>query len=372
MVNRKSSGFIHIPFCLSKCPYCDFYSYPADSQEIESYTVALVLRIRALKDQIRGYEIDSVYFGGGTPTVLECDKLCNILSALSAYNISKKAEITLEANPGTITPEALLSLRCAGFNRISIGMQSAENSELLFIGRAHTAAQAKTAVAAARKAGFDNISIDLMLGLPGQTRKSLEKSIAAAQEAEHISAYILKLEPGTPMFEKYPDGTMGEDETAELYLYCCERLNAFGFVQYEISNFARPGFASKHNMKYWKLGDYIGLGPGAHSYFKGRRFFFPRDTKTFIAESFLEDAFADAKKEETDTLTEYIMLSLRTADGIAEKELEKLGTAPGPAMALLEKYEKAGYAKRTSGGFRLTPKGFLISNTIISDILLAV
>lgn len=360
--------YIHIPFCRSKCGYCDFHSRPAADGEYERYETALVSRIRALRGEIRDFEIDSVYFGGGTPSLMPEDKLRAVLLEIKAYTITTDAEITLEANPGTVCERSLSALRRAGFNRISFGMQSAVDLELRAIGRLHGERDTDEAFQAARRAGFDNISLDLMLGLPGQTRDSLERSISAAVRAEHISAYILKLEPGTPLAKAYPNGTMGDDETAELYLYCCERLADLGYRQYEISNFARPGYASRHNLRYWTLKDYIGLGPAAHSFFKGKRFFFPRDTESFIRGS-RACAFTGAEEEETDLVSEYIMLSLRTAAGISGKRLSELGADREKIFAVLEKYEKYGYARRTGDGFRLTPKGFLISNTIIADAL---
>lgn len=364
--------YIHIPFCFSKCPYCDFYSYAFKAGDRESYAAALAARLRALGDTLSGYRIDTVYFGGGTPGVMQAADLCDILFEIKAYNISGDAELTLETNPGAADEKDLFLLRRAGFNRISLGMQSSADSELLSIGRVHRDADTARAVTAARRAGFENISLDLMLGLPGQTAQSLRESIyAAAERSEHISAYILKLEPGTPLEARYKNGIKDDDEQADLYLFCCEALSSLGFTQYEISNFARPGYFSRHNSRYWNLREYIGLGPGAHSFFNGRRFFFPRDTAHFINPN-SADVFSGAREEEIDLKTEYIMLSLRTSAGISERELERWGISPAPVLKTLEKYREPGYVIKTRDGCRLTPKGFLISNTIIADALSAV
>ncbi len=357
--------YLHIPFCVSKCLYCDFFSAPGDETAMDAYTDVLIRRIRALSSLSGIRQFSSVYFGGGTPTALGVRRLCSILDEAAKAGLAGNAEVSLEANPATVRPDGLRSLRSSGFNRISIGVQSFFPEELSALGRIHTVSDAKKAVSDAFGAGFSNISLDLMLGLPGQTVRRAESSVdeALALGVTHLSAYCLKLEPGTPMYRAHPGGRglPDDDETADIYLSCTEKLSAAGLEQYEISNFARPGFRCRHNLLYWELGEYIGLGPSAHSFFGGKRFFFPRGS-SFSAP--FSHPFSGAEHENFDPETEYIMLSLRTTKGVSRRRLP-----PGGAE-LLSQCASHGLARETEDGFRLTPEGFLVSNQIISDILL--
>lgn len=360
--------YLHIPFCLRKCPYCDFYSLMCGDDIKAQYVNALIsdIRARGNKDII----VDTVYFGGGTPTTLTSVQLCNILCAVrDSFSVSDDAEITTEANPCTVKVECLGELVQAGFNRISLGVQSCNDSELEALGRLHSFRQAKEAVYNAYRAGFRNISCDLMLGIIGQTEQSLLHSIdtLCGMPVTHISAYMLKIEEGTPYDRaEIRNKTASDDDMAELYLSAVQRLENHGFFQYEISNFCKDGMRSRHNMKYWSLEDYLGFGSSAHSFFGGKRFYYDRDIAGYISDCgntlSIEDNAPDA-------LTEYTMLSLRTTDGINSVKFAELGGDIRVFEALTDSLSKHGMAARSGDNMRLTPKGFLISNSIIVQLL---
>ena len=275
--------YVHIPFCRQKCIYCDFYSLPNREEEMDAYCAALETRL--LETDFSGCAADTVYFGGGTPSLLDPARLNAVLETVyRACKVVPEAEITLEANPDSAGDRnALRDLRSAGFNRISLGMQSASDAELASLGRVHTMEQVRRAVDAARWAGFDNLSLDLIYGLPGQTVETWRKNLEAAVSLlpEHLSCYGLKAEKGTPLYARR-DLLPCEEIQAEMYLETVKFLEVNGFLQYEISNFAKPGRESRHNLKYWTLGEYAGFGPGAHSDFRGVRCAWPRDLTEWL------------------------------------------------------------------------------------------
>ena len=362
---RPLGLYIHIPFCRSKCAYCDFYSLPGAEDRMDAYLGALRASLRAAAPRAAGYTVDSVYFGGGTPSLFGAARLAAALGEIRRlFSAAPDAEFTFEANPESARDaDALRTLREAGFNRISLGMQSAHDGELRAVGRVHTAADTAAAVKAARAAGFANLSLDLILGLPGQTRASWRESLdaACALAPEHVSCYALKLEPGTPLWARRSEAALPDDDAqADLYLDAVETLAAAGCAQYEISNFARPGFASRHNLKYWTLGEYLGFGPGAHSDFGGRRFALARDLDAFLAgrRVYSEDAAVSPRER----AAERVMLGLRTTRGIAPDELP---LPFGGAEAALRECAAHGLAEQSGGRWRLTPRGFLVSNAII-------
>ncbi len=288
----------------------------------------------------------------------------------SCYHVAPGAEITLEANPDSAC-DGLSDLRRAGFNRISLGVQSTDDEMLRRIGRIHTWEQVRQAVAAIRSAGFHNLSLDLIYGLPGQDMGLWQKSLsdAVALAPEHISAYGLKLEPGTPLYRRQAELTFpDDDQQAEMYLWAVDFLAKNGYDQYEISNFARPGFASRHNLRYWHLAEYAGFGPGAHSDFGGVRYAWSRDLDGYIAgEMALSEQTRIAPAERA---REYVMLGLRTAEGISPAALEQRYVVSfAPLEKLFRSYETHGLAKRTETTWRLTPRGFLVSNAIIGELL---
>ena len=362
--------YIHVPFCKQKCVYCDFYSLPHREDLMDAYVSALEGQLERFS-QAADYSADTVYFGGGTPSYLGPDRLCRLLRKVqAAFRVAHGAEITLEANPDSAgSPEDLSALRRAGFNRISLGMQSARDDELKAIGRIHTMAQVRAAVNAARKAGFDNLSLDLIYGLPGQDLPRWRENLAAAValDPEHLSCYGLKAEPGTPLYARR-DTLPGDEVQADMYLETVDFLERRGYAQYEISNFAKPGRESRHNLKYWTLEEYLGFGPGAHSCFQGRRFAWSRDLDGYLTGS--PALSEDQTLSQRDRAEEYVMLRLRLAQGLRPDRFEGLfGLDFSPFLPFLELCEKAGYAVRREDAWRLTPQGFLVSNQIIGELL---
>ena len=364
--------YIHIPFCKAKCAYCDFYSLAHSEEKMDAYMAALLRHLEEVAPRAAGMQVDTVYFGGGTPSYLGAARLCRILqTVLRRYDVARDAEITLEANPDSAGDwKELRKLRRAGFNRLSLGVQSTDDALLRRIGRVHTYEQVQQAVMAARKAKFTNLSLDLIYGLPGQTMEDWQRTLAdaVALGPEHLSCYGLKLEEGTPLWQQRQTLTLPDDDAqADMYLYTVAALGEMGYEQYEISNFAKPGKASRHNLKYWNMEEYAGFGPGAHSDFGGVRYGYVRDIDSYIAGKLVL-----SESENDSTLArdyEYVMLSLRTAAGIDRQTFEKRYRQRfQPMETLFEQYEKAGLALPTEGGWRLTPKGFLVSNSIIAAL----
>ena len=364
--------YIHIPFCKAKCAYCDFYSLAHSEEKMDAYMAALLRHLEEVAPRAAGMQVDTVYFGGGTPSYLGAARLCRILqTVLRRYDVARDAEITLEANPDSAGDwKELRRLRRAGFNRLSLGVQSTDDALLRRIGRIHTYEQVQQAVTAARKAKFTDLSLDLIYGLPGQTMEDWQRTLAdaVALGPEHLSCYGLKLEEGTPLWQQRQTLTLPDDDAqADMYLYTVAALGEMGYEQYEISNFAKPGKASRHNLKYWRMEEYAGFGPGAHSDFGGVRYGYVRDIDSYIAGRLV------LSESETDSTLardyEYVMLSLRTAAGIDRQTFEKRYRQRfQPMETLFEQYEKASLASRTEGGWRLTPRGFLVSNSIIAAL----
>lgn len=361
--------YVHIPFCKQKCVYCDFYSLPRREDLMDAYVSAL--RAQLAEADFSGYEADTVYFGGGTPSYLGPRRLTALLEAASAAcPIAPGAEITLEANPDSAgDPDALSALRQAGFNRVSLGMQSASDEELRAIGRVHTMAQVRASVDAVRRAGFDNLSLDLIYGLPGQSLSRWRENLSAAAALcpEHLSCYGLKAEPGTPLYARR-DTLPGDEAQADMYLQTVDFLESRGYRQYEISNFAKPVRESRHNLKYWTLGEYAGFGPGAHSDFRGRRYAWARDLEAYLRGN--PPRSEDQAMTPRDREAEWLMLSLRLVRGLDMAAWEERFRRPfAPFLPFLKRCEAAGYAAREEGRWRLTPRGFLVSNQIIGSLL---
>lgn len=368
--------YIHIPFCNSKCAYCDFYSRCGTKHEYGEYTEALVRHISEAQMRSSDYVVDTIYFGGGTPTAIGERNLIRILNEVChSFKISEDCEITTEANPNSVTLRGLKKLRRAGFNRISFGMQTKDPSELRVLGRTHTFDDVKNAVEWSRKAKFKNVSLDLMYGLPSQSVDSFLDSLdaAIALSPEHISCYSLKLEEGTPLAER-PETLYlpSDDEQADMYLAAVTRLFDEGYVQYEISNFAKEGYLSRHNMKYWTLGEYWGFGPSAHSLVGRKRFSYIRDTALYIDAMNTHGEVIDKIETINDFARcgEYLMLGLRTAEGISGDVVEKKYLTYFDVIEkVLLRYHKSGHADFDGHKWRLTPEGFLVSNRIIGDVL---
>ncbi len=372
----KSLGiYIHIPFCKKKCGYCDFYSVPGcDERLMDSYLSALVRQMDDYFGNGARPAVDTVYIGGGTPSLFGGKRIAKLLGELKKrVTLLGGAEVTVEVNPESVDKDLLKRLKEAGVNRASMGVQSTDNAELVALGRLHTWEEAQSAFALIKQYLTDNISIDLMYGLSGQTQQGWFKTLteAAALGARHISCYCLKLEEGTPMFLQAP--TLPDDDTsADMYLCACEKLEKWGYRQYEISNFAIKGYQARHNSKYWDLSEYLGLGCSAHSLYGGQRFSFISDVETFISNV----AAAKPIAEEMDDMSvagrmgEYVMLKLRTVEGIdPDYFFSRFGVLFDPYAQTLDKYISTGHVKKEYGRYRLTQEGFLISNVIISDVI---
>jgi oxygen-independent coproporphyrinogen-3 oxidase len=378
------SIYIHIPFCASKCPYCDFHSYAVlNSAELDGYANALCREILSWSQKLKDKTVKTVYIGGGTPSVFGAERLIKVLAAIqknfelpqkyssaqrnkekSAKNDDTKIEITVEINPESASFELFSCLAESGVNRISMGVQSLVKAEAEALGRlcALSGEELKNIIKTAQKAGIQNVSVDLMLGIPMQTANTAVYSArqAAKSGATHISAYMLKCEPNTPFGKKTPRLPC-DDETADIYLACCGELESHGFKQYEISNFAKTGCKSNHNLAYWQLSDYIGIGASAHSFINGKRFFYPRDTANFM------NGAKPVQDGSGGGADEFIMLGLRLTKGLSLKTLEqKFGISAPAILNALKLPLNCGLAVCENGRLQLTRQGFLMSNSVIS------
>ncbi len=368
----KSLGiYVHIPFCIQKCGYCDFCSFPSMSEGIkERYTDELCRRISGYASAASAFEADTVYFGGGTPSTLSVSCVERILNAIKkTFKVSDRAEITFECNPGTVDGKYFSAIRSAGVNRISMGLQSALDSELSLLGRIHSRGDFEKCFWAARDAGFDNISADVMYGIPDQTMESFEETLRflTALEPEHISAYGLMIEEGTSFEKRVSELRLADDDGQyDMYMLCGEYLAARGYEKYEISNFARRGKRSRHNTRYWLGEEYLGFGVAAHSYLDGRRLGNSRDIDAFLrGEDVTEEEY---ELSDRDKREEYVMLRLRLAEGIS---LDEYRNAFGLELldGRVEKWIRDGFMRLEDGRLSFTDKGFFVSNSILSELL---
>lgn len=359
--------YLHVPFCKKRCAYCSFYS-SFDSEELkDEYTKRLITVIRERGGKI-SRPVNTVYFGGGTPSLMY-ERLIPVMQAVrESFLVERNAEITLEINPDGASERILTAAAEAGINRLSVGAQSGSDKMLSLLGRTHTAADTRRTVENARKLGFKNISADIMIALPGSDTESLKNDIdfVCGLEPQHISAYILKTEENTLFYKKASQLDMPDDDSAaDQYLYLCRALEDRGFNHYEISNFCLDGTESRHNLKYWNCFEYLGIGPSAHSFLNGKRFYYPDDLRGFLrgAEPVPDGDGGDPE--------EYIMLSLRLGTGLEfdgyrrrfGKELpEKMINAAKPL-------EKIGLCRITKSAISLTDKGMAVSNSIITELL---
>lgn len=361
--------YVHVPFCDGKCPYCDFYSMRATEEKLESYTQALCRWAAQWAPRWSGKKANTVYFGGGTPVLLGADRLARVLEAIrSNIEVTPDAEITIEANPAAAQEALFRNLYRAGFNRLSMGLQSANENELRFLGRRHTVQQASDAVKAAQAAGFSNISLDLMLGLREQTTESVKRSVCfcVQQDVPHVSAYLLKVEPGTPFARYHVEDTLpDEDAQVELYHTACRALEQAGFAQYEISNFAKPGCESRHNLHYWRDEEYAAVGASAHGFLDGKRFYYPRNLEAFLrGDPTIEDGDGGSPEE-------YVLLALRLTEGLTRQRFSRRFRTELPD-ALFRKaamLQKAGLTITDGERIALTREGFLVSNAVIAELL---
>lgn len=368
--------YLHIPFCIRKCEYCDFLSGPADEKSRRMYLDALLRELAVVGPQAEEYEVTSVYIGGGTPSLLPGDWMEELMAGVrEAYSLTKDAEISMEANPGTLTEGNLAGYRRAGINRLSLGCQSTDDTELKLLGRIHTWAQFQESFRMAREAGFTNLNVDLMSGLPGQDLASWEQSlkIIAGMEPEHISAYSLIIEEGTPFAEKNLD-LPDEEEERQMYERTWEILQEYGYQQYEISNYAKPGKECQHNLGYWTRREYLGFGVGSASLFQNQRFINLRDRSVYA----VFDGNVESIRQEMETLTvreqmeETMILGLRLIRGVSRSEFQKnfgisVEDVYGP---VLEKYSRMGLLNTEGDRIALTRAGISVSNPIMADFLL--
>ena len=359
--------YIHIPFCKSKCPYCDFYSFKPDEAQKDSYLKAVLRCLKENKSQIKT-EVDTLYFGGGTPSFFGGERIKAVIDCIKENYRLVAPEITVECNPSSVSGSFFKALSEAGVNRISMGMQSAVDSERKALGRLSGKNEVKSAITLAKKNGIHNISLDIMLGVPGQTFGSLDESIdfLLSADIQHISAYMLKIEEGTPFYKMQSDLALPDEDTVcEMYLHTVKRLSESGFMQYEISNFSKKGYESRHNLHYWRTEEYLGIGPSAHSFLNGKRFYYKRDFNSFLScPTIIEDG--DGGSEE-----EYIMLALRLSEGLSKENFKKrFGRYPNPIIfEKAKEFEKHGLMNITDEKLHLSAEGFLLSNSIIGKLL---
>jgi len=351
--------YLHIPFCFSRCRYCDFYTAPGAREVPQPYVEAL---LRELRKNTR--RPDTVYFGGGTPALMSPRQTAQLLEAADPL---PGAEITLEANPDVVDPEKLRGFVAAGVNRISFGVQSADDAQLRRLGRTHTAARAAEALRWAAEAGASELCGDIMLALPEYTKAEFDATLSLLQQngCTHISAYLLKIEAGTAFARNPPPHLPDPDAAADFYLYAVDRLGEAGYEQYEISNFAKPGHRGRHNLLYWHCREYLGIGPAAHSCIENTRRFWPSDTAAFIAGTLREqqDGGCDA--------TDFLLMQLRLTSGLSLPEYIARGGAPFTArqQAFIRQCAAHGYAAFDGTTLRLTPAGMVVQNAILEELL---
>lgn len=360
--------YFHVPFCAKKCPYCDFYSEKYSEEIVDKYINAVIRNVEKYKNNADCI-IDSIYFGGGTPSLLSPQRLEKIINAVNKSFKLNNPEISIEVNPSMVNKEKFKALRNIGFNRISFGVQSFNDDELKKLGRLHNSDTAKKAIINAHESGFDNISADLMIGIIGQDIYSLYKNIEVIKSLpiKHISAYMLKIEENTPynnedIINSLPD----DDVVSDLYLNAVKELGKIGLKQYEISNFAYKDFESRHNLHYWKCEEYIGIGPSAHSYFNGKRYAVPPSLTDFINNPFQKEILTD---ENPGDFEEYAMLRIRLSEGLDLNNCKERFNIDKENIILKAKpMISAGLVKLENSVISLTPKGFLLSNIIIGKL----
>ncbi|MEE3427729.1 MAG: radical SAM family heme chaperone HemW [Ruminococcus sp.] len=358
--------YIHIPYCRSKCPYCDFFSKRGNDTEYKNYLKILTDKIINWGKKI-DKPVDTIYFGGGTPSLIGDKNIADIIKCIkNCFDVDEKSEITIEVNPESAKHLDFENLYSVGVNRISIGLQSADKNELKQLGRIHSLKDAVDTIYLSKNAGIDNISLDVMLGISNQTDESLIKTLEfiANSGVKHISSYILKLEENTFYYKNRDRYNFPDDETtSNFYLKTVNYLNKNGFVQYEISNFAVKGYESKHNLKYWNLDEYLGIGPAAHSFIDGKRFYYDRSIEDFKNDIIIDEGLGGDKEE-------FIMLKLRLKKGLNIGEYEKaFGKLSKDFFKKIELYTNSGFTEYKNNTLSFTPKGFLVSNNIISDLI---
>ena len=404
MMNKKKLEiYVHIPFCAKKCAYCDFLSLPGNMRMRREYTDKLLEEIRIQSSFVREYQVDTIFLGGGTPSVLDVTDITAIMGTLKEhYDIAPDAEITIEVNPGTVKMEGLVAYREAGINRVSMGLQSADDTELRYLGRIHTYDEFLKSFQRVRMAGFTNVNVDLISAIPGQTPESWRNTLkkTAMLKPEHISAYSLIVEEGTPFYDRYgghvemesyemspeerrrlmalPD-LPDEDTEREMYYMTRNCLAEQGYERYEISNYARPGFECRHNVGYWTGTGYLGLGLGASSYLEGCRFHNTSDFQSYVSAHFDDEAeFCQALRQDMEQLSvkskmeEFMFLGLRLTRGVSvEGFITRFGQSIRNVYGgVIDKLEREGLLEHKNGYYHLTERGLDLSNYAMSLFLL--
>ena len=404
MMNKKKLEiYVHIPFCAKKCAYCDFLSFPGNMRMRREYTDKLLEEIRIQSSFVREYQVDTIFLGGGTPSVLDVTDITAIMGTLKEhYDIAPDAEITIEVNPGTVKMEGLVAYREAGINRVSMGLQSADDTELRYLGRIHTYVEFLKSFQRVRMAGFTNVNVDLISAIPGQTPESWRNTLkkTAMLKPEHISAYSLIVEEGTPFYDRYgghvemesyemspeerrrlmalPD-LPDEDTEREMYYMTRNCLAEQGYERYEISNYARPGFECRHNVGYWTGTGYLGLGLGASSYLEGCRFHNTSDFQSYVSAHLDDEAeFCQALRQDMEQLSvkskmeEFMFLGLRLTRGVSvEGFITRFGQSIRNVYGgVIDKLEREGLLEHKNGYYRLTERGLDLSNYAMSLFLL--
>lgn len=366
IVNNQNLGiYIHVPFCVCKCPYCDFYSVVPKNIEIYANSVCREIEKWGA---VSKNTVDTIYFGGGTPSLLEAETIGLIIKCIYKNFKVSDPEITIEINPADYEAMDFEKLKKFGVNRVSVGAQSFSEKELKSLGRRHGKNDIVMTVKSLKNAGIKNISLDLMLGIPYQTKENVKNFIdfCTENEIKHVSAYLLKIEKGTKFYINRNNLNLpSDDESAEIYEFAVDYLSKKGYHQYEVSNFSMPNFESKHNLKYWNLEEYIGIGPSAHSLFEGRRFYYKNSLKDFA------ECPQTHREGEFEPEIEYIMLRMRLSEGLNFEKFKKKFEKDVPQKYLnnAEKYVGFGLLISDKNGIRLTKKGFLLSNFVIGGIL---
>lgn len=376
MKREPISLYIHIPFCASKCHYCSFNSVAGKSRWIARYVEALIEEMEIYREPLRGRMIPTVFFGGGTPSLLAGEQIGRILDeARRRFAVTGDAEISLESNPGTLTRENLEGYRKAGVNRMSVGAQSFHPDELRWLGRAHSVEDVRRSIELLRETGFENFNLDLIFGLPGQTLGRWQESVkrAVALKSSHLSLYHLTIEEGSTFGDVKKMPNPSDEKGAELFLWTREFLAAAGFEQYEISNFARPGFRCRHNQVYWQNGDCVGIGAGAWSYLAGARYLRPKTVEEYI-QDVEHRKFARLEEEQLEPQArwrETLVFGLRMRDGVRLGEIaQRIGRSPDAATtSALQRLETAGLLTANNDTVRLTDRGLLFADTVAVELL---
>lgn len=380
MMNKKELElYIHIPFCVKKCRYCDFLSFSAEEEVKKAYIDALCKEIKGLSSLGDSYEITTIFIGGGTPSILEADQIAKIMKTVyRIFSIQKEAEITIEINPGTVTREKLIAYKENGINRLSIGLQSAQDKELKLLGRIHTYEDFLLNYEMARKLGFENISIDLMSALPDQSLRSYEDNLkkVLALNPEHISSYSLILEEGTPFYKDKSIHAIlpTEEEEREMYDLTNRMLKAEGYYRYEISNYAKTGKEGRHNLGYWTGVSYLGVGLGASSYLAGARFSNTANLESY--QNYPDLPFENREKyhilSQKESMEEFMFLGLRMIQGIKTSQFHSLFSLSIEQVYgdVIQQHIEEGLLLCQNGVLRFTEKGLDVSNYVLCDFLL--